>query len=546
MANDVFDIAQNLSIRYFNATIGAFVEIVADSFEVEIDRGIDIENGVFAEGAIGTAVIKLVKNNLSDFLGTPGYKAGQQIDIRYQPTPDTNPLIWNLIYGGWIQNVSMNYINESGALQIEITCNDAMKVFQNTTLASFSVTGVATARAFRNCMITLTAAVNAATTYPGGVSLTALGTGASGTTQRAFTWINTPAGEIASKFMDAELGWYFTGNGGGIQYLTRADINTLQAVAFTAGSPTVSNVHYTNSITNGDFEVNTTGWTTFAGGTTLSRVTSTFYTGTASLRVANSLTTNALYSFTTNNAMGGTVNTKYKASIWVKAEANVQDARVQIAYKNTGGTTIQLDSGAFTTIGTTGWTQLQVTSVAPINTSTLELRVQVNKTSAAISSIFADTAKIENLTNISTNHFCMDNLQLSYDSDSLVNKCVVIDGTAGTKTVASNTASITANGEQSATFTVDFDPAGLSTYAQWASEVANSATIKQVRGVTVPVIREDGKISDIANWGVGTTLQVEFAQEPLPALQVVSLVSRINHIITPQHWEMNIGLWRGI
>lgn len=93
---------------------------------------------------------------------------------------------------------------------------------------------------------------------------------------------------------------------------------------------------------------------------------------------------------------------------------------------------------------------------------------------------------------------------------------------------------------------MDLDPAGASTYANWATEVVNAATIKQVYGVTVPVIRDDGKVGDIANWGVGTTLQVEFAQDPLPALQVVSIVSRINHIITPQHWEMNIGLWRGI
>lgn len=545
MANDVFDIAQNLSIRYFNATIGAFVEIVADSFEVEIDRGIDIENGVFAEGAIGTATIKLVKNNLSDFLGTPGYKAGQQIDIRYQPTPDTNPLIWNLIYGGWIQNVSMNYINESGALQIEITCNDAMKVFQNTQLASFSVTGLATARAFRNCMITLTAAVNAATTYPGGVSLTALGTGPSVTTQRAFTWTNTPAGEIASKFMDAELGWYFTGNAGGIQYLTRADINTLQAVTFTAGNPTVSNVHFTNLLTNGDFEVNTTGWSPGTS-VTLTRDTAQFYSGTASMRVNSTATTSTAYTFQTNTTMGASVNIKYKASIWVKAQANTPTARVQIAYVNSGGTTIQVDSSPTTTISASGWTLLEVTSVAPVNTSRVELRVSGNKTSAAIGSLWADLAKIQNLTTISTNHFCLDQIDLKYNSDILVNKCVVIDGTAGTKTVASNSASIAANGEQSGTFTVDFDPAGLSTYAQWASEVANAATIKQVYGVTVPVIRDDGKIGDIANWGVGTTLQVEFAQDPLPALQVVSIVSRINHIITPQHWEMNIGLWRGI
>jgi len=545
MANDVFDIATDLSIRYFNSTLGAYVEIVADSFEIDIDRGIDVENGVFAEGAIGTATVKLVKKTLNDFLGTPGYKSGDQFDIRYRPQPDTLPFNYNIIYGGWIQNVSMTYINESQTLEITIVANDAMKVFQNTLIPSFSVTGTVVNRSFRNCMINLTTAINAATTYPGGVSLTALGAGASGTTQRAFTWTNTPSGEIASKFMDAELGWYFTGNAGGVQYLTRTDVGTLQAVTYTAGNPTVSNVHFTNLLTNGTFEVNTTGWAG-GGSVTLTRDTAQFYSGVASMRVNSTATTSTAYTFQTNTTMTAVANSKYKASIWVKAQANTPTVRVRIAYINSGGTTLQLDSSAFIAVNTSGWTELAVTSVAPVGTVRVELRVEANKTSAAIGSLWADVAKIENLTTISANHFCLDNINLQYDSDILVNKCVVIDGTAGTRTVATNAASVTASGEQSGTFTVDFDPAGASTYAQWATEVANAATIKQVHGVTVPPVRDDGVIGNIANWGVGTTLQVEFAQDPLPALQVVSIVSRINHIITPQHWEMNIGLWRGI
>lgn len=538
MANDVFDIKTDLSIRYLNATIGAFVEIVADSFEVDIDRGIDVENGVFAQAAIGTATIKLVKKNLTDFLGTPGYKAGDVLDIRYRPFPDTNPVIYNALYYGTIQNVSMQYINESQTLEITIVCNDRMRTFQNKQLASFSVSGTVAARSYRNVMISLAAAV--------GLPLTAGGVGGSATTQRAFTWLNTTAGEIVEKFTDAELGWLYSDRNGQVTYLTRNDVATKQAATFLPGSPTVSNVHYTNLIVNDGFEVNTTGWTTFAGGTTLSRVTSTYYAGIASLRVANSLTTSAAYSFTTNATMTGVANRKYKASIWVKAEANTPTARVQIAYKNSGGTTLQLDSSAFIPISTTEWTELSITSVAPVNTANVELRVQANKTSAAIGSMFADTAKIQDLTNISTAHYCLDNISLNYDSDILCNKAVVIDATAGTRTVATNTASVTANGEQSATFTVDLDPAGISTYAALATEIVNAATIKQVQSVTVPVVRDDGRTGSIADYEVGDTMQVEFAQDPLPALQQVSIISRINHVITPELWIMNIGLWRGI
>jgi hypothetical protein len=546
MANDVFDIKNNLSIQYFNASIGAYVEIVADSFEVDIDRGINVENGVFAEGSIGTAIVKLVKKNLSDFLNTPGYKAGDQFQIRYQPLPDSVPALYNVIYGGWIQNVSMNYINESGTLQIEIVANDAMKIFQNTQLASFSVSGTVVNRSFRNCMTTLTTAINAATTYPGGVSLTALGAGASGTTQRAFTWINTPAGEIASKFMDAELGWYFTGNGGGVQYLTRTDITTLKSVAFNPASPTVSNVHYSDLMTNGTFEVNVLGWQGLQGTTTLTRVTTTYYAGAASARIANTAGNANSFGVITNTTMTFDSLDKVKASVWVKSQTNSGSTRVQIDFKNGGGSTLGSAVGVYTATSSSEWRLIEVTGVAPTGTVRAEMIVNSTKSTSGNASIFIDNAKLQNLTRISTNHFCLDNLNLKYDSDILINKCVVVDGTTGTKTVASNATSIAASGEQSGTFTVDFDPAGASTYAQWASEVANAATIKQVYGVTVPVIRDDGKVSDIANKEVGTTLQVEFASDPLPPLQVVSIVSRINHTITPQHWQMNIGLWRGI
>jgi hypothetical protein len=537
MANDVFDIKTDLSIRYLNATSGLFVEIVADSFEVEIDRGIDVENGVFAEGAIGVAIIKLVKKNLSDFLGTPGYKASDPIDIRYRPFPDTNPTIYNELFGGTIQNVSMSYINESQNLEITIVANDSMRKFQNTILASHSVTGTVAQRSFRNCMTNLATAI--------GFTLSAGGAGAAGTTQRAFTWINTSAGEIVSKFLDAELGWMYSLRNGTLSYLARTDVATKQAIAYSSGSPTISNVHYTNLLTNGTFEVNTTGWSP-GGNVTLTRDTATFWAGVASMRVNHTVTTGTLYSFLTNTTMTAVAGRKYKSSIWLKAQANTPSARVQVAYVDSGGTTIQIDSGATTLLSTSDWTQLSVSSVAPVGTVRAELRVLANKGTAAVSSLWADVAKLEDLTNISDAHYCLDNIVLDYDSDLLVNKCVVIDGTAGTRTVASNTASITANGEQSGTFTVDFDPAGASTYAQWATEVVNAATIKQVSQVSVPVIRDDGKAGDIANREVGSTIQVEFAQDPLPALQVVSIVSRVNHMITPNLWMMNIGLWRGM
>jgi hypothetical protein len=550
MANDVFDIATDLSIRYFNQTLSAYVDVVADSFEVEIDRGINIEQGVFASVSVGVATVKLVKKNLSDFLGTPGYKAGDLFDIRYRPTPDTAPLLYNTIYAGYIQNVSMNYINESQTLEITITANDVMRYYLNQVLTSFSTTGTVANRSFRNCLIQLTSALSTASTYsPSGVSLTAAVTGAgSATTQIAYTWPNEPAGSILQRFVDAELGWVWGSKtvANDVKYLTRGEIDTKKLAIFTPGVATASNVHYRDFMNNGNFEVNTANWVALTGSTTLSRVTSTFYTGIASLRVASSATTITAYQFSTSSGMTAEFNRKYKASIWAKAEVNTPSARISVLYKNSGGATLATFTSDLFALNTTDWTEMSLTSVAPLNTAFIEMRVIANKTSAAIASVFADNAKMQDLTIIPDTHFCLDNINLNYDSDNLVNRAVVIDSLTGTRTVASNATSIAANGIRADEFTVNLDNAGTSTYATLASRIANAATVKQVYGVTVPVIRDDGRAGTIANYDIADQLQVEFAQDPLPALQVVSMVSRINHIITPQHWEMNIGLWRGI
>jgi len=551
MANDVFDIATDLSIRYYNASISSYVEIVADSFEVDIDRGIEVENGVFTKGSVGTATIKMVKSSLNDFLGTPGYKANDYLDIRYKPSPDSAPSIYNYLFTGYIQNVSMNYINESGSLQIEITVNDVMKTFLNTQIASFSITGTTTQRNYVNCLTNLKNSINSSVTWPSlfplGIDFVTAGTvGTSSTVQTAFTWLNTSSGEILNRILDAELGWIWSAYAPNkVQYLTRTDVNALRGIAYNSANATVSNVHYTNLIDNGNFEASITGW---AGGVsvTLSRELSRAYSGIASMRVDNSSTSTIVYTANTNTTMTVAPNDKVKGSIWVMGRTNAASARMELFFYN-GGTPIGSSVGAYTAINTTGWTLVDLTAVAPAGTTTVIVQVRVMKTTTAISGVYVDLAKLENLTNISTNHYCLDNIVLKYDSDLLVNKVRVTETNGGTSATATNTASVTANGEQSAQYSVTYDTAGSpTTLANLATRISNSATIKQIQQVTVPVIRDDGTVSNIADYDIAYTLQVEFAQDPLAPLQVVSMVKRINHIITPKHWEMNIDLWRGI
>jgi hypothetical protein len=203
--------------------------------------------------------------------------------------------------------------------------------------------------------------------------------------------------------------------------------------------------------------------------------------------------------------------------------------------------------GVYTTLNTGTWTEVNLTTVAPAGTSTVQMQVRNTKTSAATATLYADLAKIENLTDISTSHYCLDNITLRYDSDLLVNKVKVTETNAGTSATASNTTSIAANGEQSGSYSVTYDsPGSPTTLTQLAQRIANSGTIKQVASVSTPAVRDDGTLSFVLDYDIAYTIQVEFAQDPLPPLQVVSLISRIRHNITPEYWSMDINLWRGI
>jgi len=548
MANDVFDIATDFSIRYFNSTIGAFVEIVADSFEVDIDRGIEVEQGVFANMSVGTATVKLVKKNLSDFLGTPGYKSSDLFNIRFKRYPDTDPTNYSVLFAGFIQNVSMSYINESGTLEITITANDVMNYCMNQVLPTYSVSGTVTNRSFRNSMINLVGALNTASPLaPGGVSISPVGAGASATTQMAYTWVNEPAGVIFQRFLNAELGWGWANKDvyNDVNYMTRGDVDAKKAITFTSGNTTVSNVHFTNSIANGNFEVNTTGWSPLIS-TAITRVTSTFYMGVASARIANTAGNANSFSVGTDTNMPFSPGDKVRGSVWVKRETNSGSTRVQIEFNDAVGSSVGSVVGVYTGTSVSEWREVRVTGVAPAGTVKAQLLVTSTKSAAGNASIFMDNAKLENLTRISDSHVCMDSIQLRYDSDNIVNRAVVIDSMTGARTVASNLSSINTNGLRADEFSVNLDPAGLSSYSALATRIANAATLKQVYGVVVPVIKEDGEVNNIAQFDIGNTLQVEFAQEPLAPLRVVSIISRINHVITPDHWEMNIGLWRGM
>jgi hypothetical protein len=378
----VFDIKTDLSIQYEYPS-GTWNEIVGDSYEVDIDRGINVEQGVFARPDVGIATIRMMKSSLSDIVGTPAYKSNQNLAIRYKVGST-----YSTIFYGLIQNVSMQYLADAKKLEITITANDFAKVALNTQLSTFSITGTVSNRSFNNQMSALSSAIYAVDNR---VTIGHNGSGGSSTTQWAWTWLDTPSGEILTQFLDAELGWcYSKATDPQMLYYSRADINTKQATTWSSSRDTVSNIHSS-----------------------------------------------------------------------------------------------------------------------------------------------------------SVNHYCMDTIDLSYDSDALVNKVQVTETQTTASATSTNSGSVTAYGEQSGQFEVAYDTAGITNLASWASTVASAANPKSVKGFTSPAVRRDGTVSTLVNKEIGDVMQVEFT-DGSTTLQEIYLITRIGHTISADHWEVNIGLWRGI
>jgi hypothetical protein len=159
---------------------------------------------------------------------------------------------------------------------------------------------------------------------------------------------------------------------------------------------------------------------------------------------------------------------------------------------------------------------------------------------------FGGGIRVSNIHSSSTNHICMDRLEITYKSDEIANQVRVENIATGVKTTSTNATSVTNFGRQLADFAVDFDPSSGTTYAQWAAEVASAATPRRISGVSVPMISDLGEIQDIVTKDIGENLNVEFRTAGFSDLQEVSIITNLNHYITAEHWELNIGLWRGV
>jgi hypothetical protein len=140
----------------------------------------------------------------------------------------------------------------------------------------------------------------------------------------------------------------------------------------------------------------------------------------------------------------------------------------------------------------------------------------------------------------------MDSIDYSYDSDTITNVVKVTETGSGATATSNDSLSITKYGRQVADYEVNFwNTSGLTTLGQWASAVSGASNPRSAKSVTLPAVRRDGTLSTILDKDICYPMQVAF-KAGSTTLEEIYLISRIGHTISADHWEVNLGLWRGI
>ena len=233
-----WNIKTGIRIQYEKPS-GTWNSMQCDTFELQIDRGINVEQSTFARPSVGTATIRMMKSSLSDFLNGPDYASNQRIRIQYD-----NIGSWDELFNGFIQNIDMSYVQDAGKLQVDITANDMGRIALNTQIGTFNITGTST-RSFISVMGQLATAITAIDSR---YSQAQVLSGGSSTYQYANTYLDITSGELYEQFLDAELGWLYASKSGAMRFLTRADVNTIQGYSWDTNDIIVSNVHSTSNL----------------------------------------------------------------------------------------------------------------------------------------------------------------------------------------------------------------------------------------------------------------------------------------------------------
>lgn len=191
-----------------------------------------------------------------------------------------------------------------------------------------------------------------------------------GTWRTVTSSVTTPAGCISMRFYINVLspGYMETDD----YYITLIQGNTAGSLipnfSSELGTPNP------NLITNGDFETDVSGWTTYLHGAdappTISKDTSVFFNGLASAKIATSGTVTG-YQGLTQTITGLTIGTQYNITLGVYTPPST-GSNIEIAFGSTGTST---------TISN-GWTQFSFTVIA--SSTSIAVRVGCSNSNAVI------------------------------------------------------------------------------------------------------------------------------------------------------------------
>jgi len=163
-----------------------------------------------------------------------------------------------------------------------------------------------------------------------------------------------------------------------------------------SGSTTVTPITRTNLCPNPSFETNTTGWAGTAT-TTIARITSAFYVGTACLSVTSTSATDTLARVTYDPNSTISAGVKITASAYVYNYAgNARQHRIDIRCWN-GAYILSTITGTATTVNVgSGWTRLSVTGTTVTGTNSIDVAIYTQANNPSLSNVsYVDAVLVE-------------------------------------------------------------------------------------------------------------------------------------------------------
>lgn len=227
MANDVINLRDNVKVEFYIPTAGnwiwsvstwdggdvfggssssmAWTDLLCETFEIEIERGCDVNSGILLNPGKSVASIKMQSATYDPFAnGT--IHAGTPVQVSVETNPDTDPGAWTTIFTGNVGSFSTSYTAD-GLNQINIVAVDAMQAFLNTRLASYSITAGSTAADNIDALVTAY--------WPGSWYLDTDFI----TQLAATTYTDTTIGEIMNDLLNSELGYLWASRDGELTFM---------------------------------------------------------------------------------------------------------------------------------------------------------------------------------------------------------------------------------------------------------------------------------------------------------------------------------------